>query len=302
MSRITNNMIINNFMSNYNKNMKNINKYIEQLSDPDGRRFSNISDDPIDAVKAMKLETTIKFNQKYEENAKEGISWLKVTDEALNDVVVTLRKIRDIAVRAATGSMSTEDRQKYKSEVDQMKEHLVEIANSKYGDSYIFNGIKTKVKPYQNDDTSTTAADYWANGAVSTGKLPREVGAGTTVDVNVTGAEMGFGQMFANLQSFSDALGSGNSAGIQTSLNNMDTHIESILGTRAQVGSCQKRLELTVSRLSAQEIEYTDILSKTADTDVAETIMKWKSQENIYRIALATGASIIQPSLIDFLK
>lgn len=299
MSRITNNMIISNFMSNFNKSQIKLNKYMEQLST--GERFSKVSEEPIDAVKSMKMDTAISFNKKYQENAEGGISWLEVTDKALDDVVKTLRKLRDSAIKAANGSITPDDRQKIQKEVDQLREHLVEVANSKYANSYIFSGFKTKVKPYQNAN-SLNPVDYEANGTVSTGKLEVEIGAGTVVDMNVTGSEMNFDQMFADLYNFSDALATSNSVEIQNSLGNIDTHIEEILGSRAQVGSRQKRLELNVDRLSAQEISYTDILAETADTDVAETIMKYKNEENVYRVALATGANIIQPTLMDFLK
>lgn len=302
MSRITNNMIINNFMSNFNRSQSRLNKYMEQLAT--GDKFSRISDEPIDAVKAMKMETTIKFNQKYVENAEEGINWLNVTDQALNDVVKTLRKLRDSAVKAANGTMTPEDREKVQQEVDQLKEHLIEVGNSRYGNSYIFNGTKTKLQPYENPAAPadlTDPASYLANGSV-VGKLEREIGAGTTIDINVTGAEIGFDQIFADIEGFSNSLETNNSTEIQNSLENIDTHIESVLGARAQVGSRQNRLELTVDRLGSQEISYTDILSKTKSTDIPETIMKLKNEENVYRTALATGARIIQPTLMDFLR
>lgn len=299
MSRITNNMIINNFLANFTRSQKSLNKYMEQLTT--GEKFSRISDEPIYAVKAMKLETILQFNEKYIENAEEGINWLNVTDKALDDVVKTLRKLRDSAVRAANGSLTPDDRQKIQQEVLQLKEHLIDVANSRYGNAYIFNGTETKLQPYVNA-ASTDPDDYLANGSVSDGKLTREVGAGIIIDINVTGAEIGFAQIFADLQAFSDALEYDDTETLQTMMGTIDKHIESVLGARAQVGSRQNRLELTVDRFESQEISYADILNNTKGVDIAETIMKLKNEENVYRIALATGARIIQPTLMDFLR
>ena len=299
MSRITNNMIINNFLANFTRSQKSLNKYMEQLTT--GEKFSRISDEPIYAVKAMKLETILQFNEKYIENAEEGINWLNVTDKALDDVVKTLRKLRDSAVRAANGSLTPDDRQKIQQEVLQLKEHLIDVANSRYGNAYIFNGTETKLQPYVNA-ASTDPDDYLANGSVSDGKLTREVGAGIIIDINVTGAEIGFAQIFADLQAFSDALEDDDTETLQTMMGTIDKHIESVLGARAQVGSRQNRLELTVDRFESQEIAYADILNNTKGVDIAETIMKLKNEENVYRIALATGARIIQPTLMDFLR
>jgi flagellar hook-associated protein 3 FlgL len=272
---------------------------MEQLTT--GERFSRISDEPINAVKAMKLETMLKFNDKYVENAEEGINWLNVTDKALDDVVKTLRKLRDSAVKAANGTMTPDDRLKIKQEVDQLKEHLIDVANSRYGNAYIFNGAKTRIQPYKNVD-STDPSAYVGEGGLSNEKLLRELGAGITIEVNVTGAEIGFGQIFADLQGFSNALENNDTDTLETMMGTIDKHIESVLGARAQVGSRQTRLELTVDRFTSQEIAYADILNKTKGTDIAETIMKLKNEENVYRIALATGARIIQPTLMDFLR
>ncbi|MGB4492498.1 MAG: flagellar hook-associated protein FlgL [Halanaerobiales bacterium] len=299
MSRITNNMIINNFLANFTRSQKSLNKYMEQLTT--GEKFSRISDEPIYAVKAMKLETILQFNEKYIENAEEGINWLNVTDKALDDVVKTLRKLRDSAVRAANGSLTPDDRQKIQQEVLQLKEHLIDVANSRYGNAYIFNGTETKLQPYVNA-ASIYPDDYLANGSVSDGKLTREVGAGIIIDINVTGAEIGFAQIFADLQAFSNALEDDDTETLQTMMGTIDKRIESVLGARAQVGSRQNRLELTVDRFESQEIAYADILNNTKGVDIAETIMKLKNEENVYRIALATGARIIQPTLMDFLR
>ena len=299
MSRITNNMIISSFLSNFTRSQKNLNKYMEQLTT--GERFSRISDEPINAVKAMKLETMLKFNDKYVENAEEGINWLNVTDKALDDVVKTLRKLRDSAVKAANGTMTPDDRLKIKQEVDQLKEHLIDVANSRYGNAYIFNGAKTRIQPYKNVD-STDPSAYVGEGGLSNEKLLRELGAGITIEVNVTGAEIGFGQIFADLQGFSNALENNDTDTLETMMGTIDKHIESVLGARAQVGSRQNRLELTVDRFESQEIAYADILNNTKGVDIAETIMKLKNEENVYRIALATGARIIQPTLMDFLR
>ena len=182
-----------------------------------------------------------------------------------------------------------------------MKGHLVDVANSKYGDAYIFNGAKTKIQPYKNVD-STDPLAYVGDGGLSNEKLIREVGSGITIEINVTGDEIGFGQIFADIQAFNDSLENDDQDTIQAMIGTIDEHIESVLGARAQVGSRQNRLELTVDRFSSQEIAYADILNKTKGVDIAETIMKLKNEENVYRIALATGARIIQPTLMDFLR
>jgi len=42
--------------------------------------------------------------------------------------------------------------------------------------------------------------------------------------------------------------------------------------------------------------------SENEDADIAETITDLKMQESVYRASLATGARMIQPTLVDFLR
>jgi flagellar hook-associated protein 3 FlgL len=50
------------------------------------------------------------------------------------------------------------------------------------------------------------------------------------------------------------------------------------------------------------QLNLTRILSEEQDLDYAEAIMELKMEEFAYRTALAVGARIIQPSLVDFLR
>ncbi len=77
--------------------------------------------------------------------------------------------------------------------------------------------------------------------------------------------------------------------------------MQELLLYRSTIGARVNRLELQESRLESIQITYTELLSKTEDADIAEVIMQLQLQENVYQAALAAGASIIQPSLMDFL-
>ena len=44
------------------------------------------------------------------------------------------------------------------------------------------------------------------------------------------------------------------------------------------------------------------MMTNNEDVDIEETIMELMMAENVNRVALATGARIMQPSLMDFLR
>ena len=41
-------------------------------------------------------------------------------------------------------------------------------------------------------------------------------------------------------------------------------------------------------------------MSKNEDVDIAEAIMNLMNEMNVYNASLATGAQVIQPTLVDF--
>ena len=69
----------------------------------------------------------------------------------------------------------------------------------------------------------------------------------------------------------------------------------------ADIGSRYVRLELTESRLSIQQVDFTELLSQNEDADLVDTIINFMSQETIYNAALNAAGQIVQNSLLDFL-
>lgn len=82
----------------------------------------------------------------------------------------------------------------------------------------------------------------------------------------------------------------------------VDLRQQDILLYRATIGARINRLELQTSRLESTQESYTALLAHYEDANAAEVIMNLKMQENVYQSALAAGARIIQPSLVDFLR
>ena len=71
---------------------------------------------------------------------------------------------------------------------------------------------------------------------------------------------------------------------------------------RGEGAAKTNRLELTQSRFQAQKIATTEQLSSIEDADMAQAITDATMRESVYRSALAVGAKVIQPSLVDFLR
>lgn len=293
--RVTSNSIINTFLQNLSRNVAKLEKYQSQLSS--GLRVRWPSEDPVTAAHVLDLQSAVDINAQFRENAEGALSLLNTVDRFLGSAGDVLQRARELAVQGANDTLSVADMQAAAREVEQLLEQMIQVGNAQYGDTYVFGGFKTNTAPFSPVGSPPSAVIY--NG--DTGVVYREVGSGAVVAANLPGGTL-FAPAFAALIQLRDALQTGNTAGVQTSIASLDVAIDSLLAARAEVGSRVNRLEDAVSRLSDLDVNLRDLLSKRRDIDLAEAITAFSREEAAYQSALAAGARSILPSLLDFLR
>lgn len=305
--RVTQSMLSSNMLRNLNTSYSKMSKYQNMLDS--GKVITRPSDDPVVAVKGMGYRIDLDKSQQYQRNLREANTWLDTTDEALDQVGGALKRVKELIVQAANDTNTADDRQKINAEMQQIKEQLRDIANTKIGESYIFSGTHTN-QPLYTDKTGPQ------NPAITTGgNKPIEINVfdGISMNINTQGADL-----FKNIDGFmthvttlleSGATGPeiGNALGLEVTngankIPGLDGIYENTLTVRADVGARQNRVEMMENRLSLQEVNVTKQLSANEDTDYAKTITDMVTQESIHQAALSVGAKIIQQTLVDFIR
>ncbi|MDD1503998.1 flagellar hook-associated protein FlgL [Lysinibacillus sp. CNPSo 3705] len=305
--RVTQSMMSSNMLRNLNTSYSKMSKYQNMLDS--GKVITRPSDDPVVAVKGMGYRIDLDKNQQYQRNLREANTWLDTTDESLDQVGEALKRVKELIVQAANDTNTADDRQKINAEMQQIKEQLRDIANTKVGENYIFSGTHTN-QPLYTDKTGPQ------NPAITTGgNKPIEINVfdGISMNINTQGADL-----FKNIDGFmthvttlleSGATGPeiGNALGLEVTngankIPGLDGIYENTLAVRADVGARQNRVEMMENRLSLQEVNVTKQLSANEDTDYAKTITDMVTQESIHQAALSVGAKIIQQTLVDFIR
>ena len=294
--RVTTGMLINTVVHDLEDRLAQMAKRQEELSS--GRRLNRPSDDPGGVAAALRLRAERAENEQYRQNMDDAIAWLNTTDAALRDTVSTLQRVREIAVAGANQTLPQDSLNALAAEVVQLKKHLGDVANATYAGRYIFGGTKTTTPPYD------PATGTW-NGTSDI--FEYEIAPKVKVPVNIDGQVVFNGtvapNVFTTLDNLVTNLRNNDVASISGSrLSELDQIIDNTLAVLAEVGARVNRLEMSVSRLEATDVDLTKLLSQIEDTDMAKALMDLKSQENGYRATLAVGARIIQPSLVDFLR
>lgn len=300
--RITNNMLINNMLSNLNTNLDRMSRYQTQLAT--GKKISLPSDDPIVASRALKLRTDVAEIKQFQRNVDDAVSWMEITETTLAQMGDVMHRVRELTVQSSNGTTTPEDLDKAKQEVEQLKVQMTHMANTTYAGRYIFSGFKTD-KPLMDDD------GVFQIDIANSEQIKFEIGIGDDIHVNVTGSDLFNNNADAVatdkssfIQTFDDliaAMSAGDHTAVGGTLAQIDADINNILRVRSGVGARMNRLELTANRLGDDSINFTKLMSKNEDVDMAEAIMSFLNEGNVYKASLSAGAKVIQPSLVDFL-
>jgi len=284
-------------LRNLNSNMIKMDTMQNQLST--GRKINKPSDDPVGITFSMRYRSELSANDQFAKNVDAAASWLDYSDVVLEQAGSVLHRVRELVVNGANGANPDLALDAIRAEVLQMKEQMVNIANSQFNGKYVFNGQMTDKKPYSETDPAASGTDG--------GLIRFEVGAGVKIEVNVTGNQI-FGKpsdsdnLFRVFDELATALEAGNTKEVGNTLGKLDSRMDTFLLLRADVGAKTNRLELSGSRLADIGINLEQLQSKTEDADLAIVITNLKMAENVYQASLASGSKLITPSLLDYLR
>jgi flagellin len=95
-----------------------------------GLRINSAKDDPSGLAISERFRTQIKGLARASLNAQDAISFLQTAEGALNETHSILQRMRELAVQAANGVLTTNDRLEIQKEIDQITDEINRIANS----------------------------------------------------------------------------------------------------------------------------------------------------------------------------
>lgn len=265
-----------------------------------GRGLLRPSDDPVGIAISLGLRRDVAATAAWQRNIDDSLTWMSTTDNALAQALEVVQKAAELAVQGGNGTLSQEARDLIADAVTGLKSQFVEVGNSSLGGRHIFAGTATDTAPFDPVAEVITTP-------VNTGLITREVSRGAVVAVNVTADRLqgpggGTPDIFTALDDLAAALRNNDSAGISGALDVFDAHMDNISALRGELAAKINRLELTSSRFDAQRIATNEQLGELEGVDIAEAIITFGERETVYKAALAAGARITQPSLIDFLR
>ncbi len=115
-----------------------------------GKNILRASDDPIAAVNLSVAKEQKELIERFEKNAASARQTLDLTDGALQQAVNVVTRITELAIQAGNDTYGVQDRKAIETEVDELTNVLVSIANTRDSSGQsIFGGFKTDIDAFK---------------------------------------------------------------------------------------------------------------------------------------------------------
>ena len=232
-----------------------LNSSLERLSS--GLRINRAADDAAGLAVAEGFRSQVKGTQVAQRNAQDGVSLVQTAEGSLSETNNILQRIRELAVQAANGTQSTNNRAALNNEVQQLLQQVDDIAEDTE-----FNGIRV----LSSAQTVTLQA----------GPNPSQ-----TLVVSVNGAKTNdLGVSTVAISSVALAV---------SAISTIDIAIQSVSTLRSNLGALQNRLSFTINTLAIQEENATASESAIRDADIAGETIKFTRNQ----ILVSAGTSVL---------
>ena len=253
-------MIINHNMSSLyadrvtNISNESIMKNMEKLSS--GERINRAGDDASGLAVSEKMRSQIRGLNQASKNIQNGVSFIQTTEGYLTETTDILQRVRELAVQAANGIYSDEDRMQIQVEVSQLVAEVDRIASVAQ-----FNGMNMLTGRFALEGDSTMQFQIGAN-----------------MDQN---ARVFIGTMTASALGLKGAQGSEEQITINSpeeanmTLGAVDAALTQVNKQRADLGAYQNRFEMAAKGVNIAAENTQAAESRIRDTDMASEMVEF---------------------------
>lgn len=241
-----------------------------------GFRINSAKDDAAGLAISESLKSQVRSFTVAERNASDGISMAQTAEGALGEVHNILGRMRELAVQASNGSLTSADRGFLQTEFSSLQSEIARIQGSAKFNGRQLVGSTAETITLQVG-LANTASDQIA---VVLGGVSLATIAGSTVSVSGTAA--------------SSAL---------SALSTIDTAIGNVSTARSSFGAAMNRLEVAQGNIQTMRLNLSAANSRIRDVDVAtETAQLSRnqvlSQAGVSVLAQANGLPQLALSLM----
>ncbi len=265
-------------------------KNFEKLAS--GERIVRAGDDAAGLAVSEKMRSQIRGLNQASRNASDGISFIQTTEGYLQETHDVLHRLRELAIQAANGIYTDEDRIQIQVEYSQLVDEIDRIA-----DHAEFNGLRLLTGRFANPAAGgVPTASMWIHlGANFDQRVQMFVGTMTADGLGLVGQLPGGADVRDQ-----GAVTIGNA---NLTLGIVDNAIDQVSKQRADMGSFQNRLELAIEGIDAGAENLQASESRIRDVDVARESVEFTRNQILIQssTAMLAQANVKNQSVLQLL-
>jgi flagellar hook-associated protein 3 FlgL len=299
MDRVTGNSIAASVLGANQQTLAKLANY--QLELATNKKLNQVSDDPVAAQQSLRYRSESLQVGKYLDNVNNATSFMTATDQSLGQMVQLLGNVKSLAVQGTNGSQDASSRQTLAQSVDSLISQMIDLGNTVQDGRFIFGGTSTvQTSPPFARNAQDTGVTYSGN----LDSFSVQIGPNSNVQVNTDGYSLLKGQndVFNTLFKLRDALNQNDPTTVNSLLTNLDGAFQQVNGAQGQMGGRLQRLTLAQSQLEATQTNADGLVSQAEDADMTEVITQMRLTQTALQAGLQSGASVMQTTLLNFLK
>ena len=233
-----------------------VSKNMEKLSS--GLRINRAGDDASGLAVSEKMRAQIRGLRQASRNAENGVSFIQTTEGYLQETQDILHRMRELAVQAANGIYTDEDRMQIQVEVSQLVDEIDRIASHAQ-----FNGMNMLTGRFAQDLGENTV----------TGSMWLHIGANMDQRERVYIGTMTAFALKVKTENDSMSISSPDTA--NRSIGTLDAALKKVNRQRADLGAYQNRLEMAVIGIDVGAENLQAAESRIRDVDMAGEMVEY---------------------------
>jgi flagellin len=258
-------------------NTSDLNKSLRNMSS--GLRVQKAADDPAGLSVAKNMESDRRALTQAMRNTNDGISFIQRAEGSLNVISDILIRLKEISVAAANHTYTPQD--------------LISMDTE-------YTGLITEIQCIINNSTFNRKNILNSGGEMSL-QIGHENNQESRLKINLNTLNVTLGNL--NITGRIQSLDNGGGQFDGTSIDFLDTAIQSISSRRAYVGALQNRLNNTLNNIVDQKNSLAGSSSQIVDTDYAHQGSELTKNQIINQagVAAASQAKSIHQSIMTIL-
>lgn len=299
--RITANITADNSLYNIQQGRAKLDKINELISS--GSNVNRPSDDPINTRLLLDIGDKVKVTDQYTSNISKASTWQQIASTALTGMSDTMQLAKRQIGTITNGSSDATILQNTVSQLQALKQQMVDMGNTQMGDQYIFGGAKNTTAPF-----SATAPYYTGDES----GLNVEIANNATQQMNIPGNQLLTADTAASkpygttniLKAFDDlitAVNANDVSGIHAGAQAIEDGYKQINNAQSDVASRVTRLDSMTKLNENTKNTLMAVYSNTQNVDYAKLGVELTQQQTAFNASLSATAKISQLSLLNYL-